>query len=201
MRQTRDGFFSMHVIWGTPAFLFFIMLFLAGAVAGGFTGLMEGPENSVQLLAQYALTSAQQTHDYALQLGGALCSTAGWLLLAVGAGFLSPPSLAIGLVTAARGFVLSFSAAALIGRLGLRGLGLSLATGGFAAVVTVPCLLVCATAAFLAACDVPPGQRYGYLYALGRYRGALLLSGTLSAAVCVPRVLLAPILVRLLSGV
>ena len=42
--KKRINFFSIGVVWGTPAFLFLIALFLCGVIAGGFTGLMDGAQ-------------------------------------------------------------------------------------------------------------------------------------------------------------
>ena len=59
---------------------------------------------------------------------------------------------------------------------------LSLKTFGLQAVVTVPCLLVTAAAAFCASIDQPRGMKLGYWYALKKYRPALLACFLLCAA-------------------
>ena len=85
--------------------------------------------------------------------------------------------------------MLAFSVAALLGEPAWETVWLSLKTFGFQAVVTVPCLLVTAAAAFCASLDQPRGMRFGYWYALGKYRPALLLCFGLGAASVVLRFL------------
>lgn len=188
----KNRFFSIGMIWGTPAFLFLIALFLCGVIAGGFTGLMDGAQGSVSRLAEY-FTTGDPLHG---QLSGAICSVLLWLGACLLAGALTPYSLFLAAVVAARGFTLSFTVSAVVSGLGLRGVVLSLATTGLPALLTVPCLLTVATTAFLAAADAPHGR---YLYALGRYRGALALCAVLSVAAVGLRALIAPALLTLLG--
>ena len=196
--KKRINFFSIGVVWGTPAFLFLIALFLCGVIAGGFTGLMDGAQGSVTRLADYMVAGAgAEAVSSGAQALGALCGTLVWLALCLLAGALTPYSLFLAAVVAARGFMLSFTVAASVG--GLGGVWLSLATAGLPALVTVPCMLTVASAAFLAASEAPHGRRGGYLYALGRYRGALALCAGLSGAAALLRVTAAPLLLRLLQ--
>ena len=194
--KRKISFFSIGVIWNTPAFLFLTALFLCGAIAGGFTGLMGGAQGSAARLAEYILGTESAL---AGQTAGLLCSTLLWLALCLAAGALTPHSLFLAAVVAARGFTLSFAVAATVSGLGLQGVWLSLATAGLPALLTAPCLLVVATAAFLAASDAPHGRRGGYLYTLGRYRGALALCTVLSAAAALLRGAVSPLLLHLLQ--
>lgn len=197
--KRKISFFSISLVWGTPAFLFLIALFLCGVIAGGFTGLMGGTHGSVAQLANYLTANASGETSLAVQAVGAISSTLLWLVLCLIAGALTPYSLFLAAVAAARGFALSFAVSAIVGTLGLRGVGISLVTTGAPALVTVPCLLIVATTAFLAAADAPQGKRGGYLYALGRYRGALTLCFVLSIAAALLRVTAAPLLLTLMK--
>lgn len=178
-RQNVLSLFSISNLTQTPAFLFLTAVFLCGAVAGSLTGVIStsrGVELSVGFPAE---------PNAALLL----CSTLLWLAGALFAGLLPPGALFISAVVAARAFVLSFSVAALLGEPALGTIWLSLKTFGFQAIVTVPCLLVIASAAFCASLDQPRGMRFGYWYALGKYRPALLLCFALGAASTVLRFL------------
>ncbi len=178
-RQNVLSFFSISGLTQTPAFVFLTAVFLCGAVAGSLTGVIStsrGVELSIGLPAE---------PNGAMLLMGTLL----WLAGAVGAGALPPGGLFISAVVAARAFVLAFSVAALLGEPAWETVWLSLKTFGFQAVVTVPCLLVAAAAAFCASLDQPRGMRFGYWYALGKYRPALLLCFGLGAASVVLRFL------------
>lgn len=178
-RQNVLSLFSVASLTQTPAFLFLTAVFLCGAVAGSLTGVIStsrGIELSLGLPAE---------PDAALLLVGTLL----WLAGALAAGILPPGCLFISAVVAARAFVLSFSVAALLGEPVPETIWLSLKTFGFQAVITVPCLLVTAAAAFCASIDQPRGMRFGYWYALGKYRPALLLCFALGAASVVLRFL------------
>lgn len=197
--KRKVSFFSVGVVWSTPAFLFLTVLFVCGTLAGGFTGLLGRENDTVVRLADYLVTSAGGDSPLARQIAVALVSTAAWPVACLAAGKLSPPSLFVGAVVAARGFSLSFTVAAMVAQLGVRGLLISLAATGASAVVTAPCLLVIAAAAYLAADDAPKGQRGGYLYALARYRGALALCFALSLAAAGIRAAAAPLLLARLG--
>ncbi|MGE4548392.1 MAG: hypothetical protein AB7C89_02440 [Intestinibacillus sp.] len=197
--KRKISFFSIGLVWGTPAFLFLIALFLCGVIAGGFTGLMGGTQGSVARLTDYLTANASGETSLAVQAVGAVGSTLIWIVLCLVAGAMTPYSLFLAAVVAARGFVLSFTVAAVVGTLGLRGVGISLVTTGAPALVTVPCLLIVATTAFLAAADAPQGKRGGYLYALGRYRGALTLCIVLSAVAALLRAAVTPLLLTLMK--
>ncbi len=196
--KRKVHFFTIGVIWNTPVFLFLTVLFVCGVIAGGFTGLLGRDGDAVSRLAAH-LVRAAQTEPDVRQVLGALGGTVGWLALAVLGGLLPPPSLFIGAAVAARGFSLAFTVASMVAQLGMRGLWLSLAATGAAAVLTVPCLLIVAAAAYLAVCEAPRGQKFGYFYALRRYRGALAACLALSVAAAVLRVVLAPLVLRLLA--
>ena len=170
--KRKVHFFTIGVIWNTPVFLFLTVLFVCGVIAGGFTGLLGRDGDAVSRLAAHLVRAAQTEPDVRQVLGAAV---------------------------AARGFSLAFTVASMVAQLGMRGLWLSLAATGAAAVLTVPCLLIVAAAAYLAVCEAPRGQKFGYFYALRRYRGALAACLALSVAAAVLRAVLAPLVLRLLA--
>lgn len=196
--KRKVSFFTIGVVWNTPVFLFLTVLFVCGVIAGGFTGLLGRETDTVSRLATH-LVNAAQVAPGAQQVLSALGGTVGWIVLALLGGLLPPPSLFIGAVMAARGFSLAFTVASMVAQLGMRGLWLSLAATGAASIVTVPCLLIVAAAAYLAICDAPRGQKTGYFYALGRYRSALAACLALSVVAAVLRAVLAPLALRLLA--
>ena len=162
-RQNVLSFFSISRLTQTPAFLFLTAVFLCGAVAGSLTGVIS---TSRGVTLSFSLPEERSA---VMLLGGTLLWLAGALL----AGALPPGGLFISAVVAARAFVLSFSVAALLDEPALKTIWLSLKTFGLQAVITVPCLLVTATAAFCASIDQPRGMRLGYWYALRKYRPAI----------------------------
>lgn len=195
--KRKVNFYTVGVVWGTPAFLFLTVLFICGAIAGGFTGLLGKSSDTVTRLADYLVLNAQNGAPVLSQVTSAMVSAVAWPVACLAAGLLTPSSLFIGGAVAVRGFSLSFTVAAMVSKLGMRGLLVSLAATGASAVVTAPCLLVIASSAFLATVDAPKGQRRGYLYALGRYRGALAICFALSVAAATLRAIIAPFI---LSG-
>ncbi len=177
MKHKRiSGSFLFAELWSAPAFILLSALFLCGAIAGCFTGRMVAGSglSPVTDFAAMLEENARRTpgaKDALLAALGAL----GWQVAALLAGAVHPASLFLSLLAVVRGFVLSFSVTALVHALDTEGMWLSLASGGACAVITVPCLLLTAAACFLAAQDAPRGRRGGYLYALSRHRGAVLL--------------------------
>ena len=172
MRKHIPGFFDMQKLWESPALVLLSVLFLCGAAAGCFTGLLAaaGGAEAVTRLADGLKARASQPPggwEAARAAGGAL----GWQAAALFVGWTRPAGLLLPLLCGVQGFTLSFSAAALLRAFGREGLWCSLAVNGIAAVAAAPCLLLTAAACFLAAQDTPRG---GYFYALGRYRGAVL---------------------------
>ncbi len=178
-KQNVLSLFSIANLTQTPAFVFLTAVFLCGAVAGSLTGVIS-TSRGVEL--SFSLPSEPNT---ALLLIGSLL----WLAGALAAGLLPPGGLFISAVVAARAFVLSFSVAALLGEPALETVWMSLKTFGLQAVVTVPCLLVTASAAFCASIDKPRGMRFGYWYALGKYRSAVLLCFALAGCSTLLRLL------------
>lgn len=167
MKQHIPGFFS------SPALVYLTALFVCGAVAGCFTGLLAASGGTdIARLSGALAARAAETPDGMDALCAAL-GALGWQAAALAAGWMHPASLFLSLLCTVRGFALSFSVAALHG-LGAEGIWRSLAATGASAVVTVPCLLLTAAACFLAAQDAPRGRRGGYFYALGRCRGTVL---------------------------
>lgn len=186
-RQRILGFFSFSQLWGTPHFVFLTMLLLCGALAGSFTGLRSGRSEGALLeqLAQTMIAQAQPGASAGTLAANSLLAALGWQLAGLLGGVPRPGSLFLSAVCAARGFLMAFSAAALFSALGWHGLLLAALTGGVSAVVTVPCLLMTATASFLAG---QQGGRGGFWYALGRYRGAVLACFALALAGALLRV-------------
>lgn len=173
------SFFSIQSLTRTPAFLFLTAIFLCGAAAGSLTGVI-----STSRGVTFSL-SLPETRNAAMLLGGTLL----WPSAAVLAGLLPPGGLFISAVVAARAFVLSFSVAAMLGKPAWTTVWMSLRAFGLQAVVTVPCLLVVASAAFCACTEQPRGVKWGYWHALKRYRPALLVCFLLCAASTLLRLL------------
>lgn len=170
---------DFRAVWGAPSLIFLTALFVCGAVAGSFAGRMAAV-GGVDLISELAasLRTGALTPPTARDALYAALGAGGWQLAAVAAGRLRPASLFLSLVCMARGFTLSFSVSAMLHALGTAGLWRSLTASGAAAVITVPCLLLTASACFTAAQDSPKG---GYFYALTRFR-ALILRCTLLTA-------------------
>lgn len=170
------GSFALSALWGAPALVFLTALFVCGAVAGSFTGLIaaESVQNGIAQLAD-ALAARAAAAPGARDALYAALGAFGWQAVALLAGWTRPASLFLSAVCAVRGFTLSFSVSALLHALGSEGVWRSLAASGVSAVITVPCLLLTAAACFSAAQEAPRGRPGGYFYALGRYRGAVLL--------------------------
>lgn len=174
MKSKRvPGVLGFSQLWGAPSLIFLTALFLCGAVAGSFAGRMAASSNTAFIvrLAQALAESATRPPNGRDALMAAI-GAFGWQISAVIAGWIRPSSLFLSLVCTARGFTLSFSVSALLSALGAQGIWRSLAASGASAVVTVPCLILTASACFIAAQESPRG---GYIYVLGRYRGAVLL--------------------------
>lgn len=183
----KRGTFSFPVLqelWRTPTFSFLIAVFLCGVLAGSFTGMhiTSGSGLYVERLADFYVSEyAGNTEGTGQALAHCLDAFA-WPLTALLCGMLAASTLLIAGIVAARGFLLSFSVAALMTRLGLAGVWLSIATTGLCAVITIPCLLLCGTAAVTASLN-RNGIR-GYLRELFRLKQVfflcfLLLSFTL----------------------
>lgn len=181
-RQRVLSFFSLRSLWDTPHLVFLVVMLLCGALAGSYTGLRCGHTEGALLeeLAGQMVAQAQVGDGTVWMLvGKALCSVLAWQIAAVLGGMLRAHSLILSGLCAARGFLLAFAAGAFLSTLQLRGLLLALVTGGVSSIVTVPCLLLTATACFLAGQE-GTRSRGGYWYALARYRSAIILCTTLA---------------------
>ena len=174
MKKNIPGLFSFQQLWGCPALIFLTALFLCGAIAGGAAGHLAADSNP-QLITQLSVALGAQVEPDAIDGLYAALGALGWQAAALLAGWARPASLFLSLAAMARGFALSFSVSALSGTLGIDGIWQSFAASGAAAVIKVPCLLLTAAACFTAAQQAPHGHKNGYFYALGRYRGVLLL--------------------------
>ena len=171
-RQKVLSFFSLRILWDTPHLVFLTAMLLCGALAGSCTGLRSGHSEGA-LLEQIAVQMVEQARigdgNVWMLLARTLAGALAWQGAAILCGMLRGHSLLLSGLCAARGFLLSFAAGAFLSTLQLRGLLLALITGGVSAVVTVPCLLLTASACFLAGQDAP-NNRKGYWYALARFQ-------------------------------
>ena len=189
-RQKVLSFFSLRILWETPHLVFLTAMLLCGALAGSCTGLRSGHSEGA-LLEQIAVQMVEQARigdgNVWMLLARTLASALAWQVAAILCGMLRGHSLLLSGLCAARGFLLSFAAGAFLSTLQLRGLLLALMTGGVSAVVTVPCLLLTASACFLAGQDAP-NNRKGYWYALTRFRSAIALCTVLACCGAILRI-------------
>ena len=176
-RQKVLSFFSLRILWDTPHLVFLTAMLLCGALAGSCTGLRSGHSEGA-LLEQIAVQMVEQARigdgNVWMLLARTLAGALAWQGAAILCGMLRGHSLLLSGLCAARGFLLSFAAGAFLSTLQMRGLLLALITGGVSAVVTVPCLLLTATACFLAGQEAARNRK-GYWYVLARFRSAILL--------------------------
>lgn len=176
-RQKVLSFFSLRTLWDTPHLVFLTAMLLCGALAGSCTGLRSGHSEGA-LLEQIAVQMVEQARigdgNVWMLLARTLAGALAWQGAAILCGMLRGHSLLLSGLCAARGFLLSFAAGAFLSTLQMRGLLLALITGGVSAVVTVPCLLLTATACFLAGQEAARNRK-GYWYVLARFRSAILL--------------------------
>jgi len=189
-RQKVLSFFSLRILWDTPHLVFLTAMLLCGALAGSCTGLRSGHSEGA-LLEQIAVQMVEQARigdgNVWMLLARTLAGALAWQGTAILCGMLRGHSLLLSGLCAARGFPLSFAAGAFLSTLQLRGLLLALMTGGVSAVVTVPCLLLTASACFLAGQDAP-NNRKGYWYALARFRSAIALCTLLACCGAILRI-------------
>lgn len=189
-RQKVLSFFSLRILWDTPHLVFLTAMLLCGALAGSCTGLRSGHSEGA-LLEQIAVQMVEQARigdgNVWMLLARTLAGALAWQGAAILCGMLRGHSLLLSGLCAARGFLLSFAAGAFLSTLQLRGLLLALMTGGVSAVVTVPCLLLTASACFLAGQDAS-NNRKGYWYALARFRSAIALCTLLACCGAILRI-------------
>ena len=189
-RQKVLSFFSLRILWETPHLVFLTAMLLCGALAGSCTGLRSGHSEGA-LLEQIAVQMVEQARigdgNVWMLLARTLAGALAWQGAAILCGMLRGHSLLLSGLCAARGFLLSFAAGAFLSTLQLRGLLLALITGGVSAVVTVPCLLLTASACFLAGQDAP-NNRKGYWYALARFHSTIALCTVLACCGAILRI-------------
>ena len=133
MKRYIPGFFAP--IWGSPALIFLTALFVCGAAAGSFTGLLaasNGSEQIVQLADALAVQAGRAPNG--MDAVFAALGAFGWQVSVLLAGWMRPSSLLLSLVCTVRGFTLSFSVSTLLRALGMDGIWRSLAASGMAAV-------------------------------------------------------------------
>ena len=172
--RKRLGSFSFRAAWGTPAFYFLTAVFLCGAAAGSLTGLRSASVQGalVEELANAVLAAGEGT-AWGVLLRDSLAPALFWPLVMLACGGFRLHSLFLSAAVATRGFLFAFAVGAMLGARGTAGIALSAASCAAGGVLTLPCLLLTAAIAFQAALERPT-RSGGYLYALGRYRGALL---------------------------
>ena len=174
--RKRLGSFSLRAVWGTPAFFFLTAVFLCGAAAGSLTGLRSAAAQGalVEELAAAVLRVGEAAAPGAL-VQDSLLPAVLWPLAVLLCGSFRLHSLFLSAAVAARGFLFAFSVGAMLGARGVAGIALSVVSCAAGGVLSLPALLLTAAMAFQAALE-RPARRGGYLYALGRYRGLLLVS-------------------------
>lgn len=197
MKRGSLSFSDVRRLRQGPAFVFLVAVLLCGVLAGLLTGMhiprSEGGRAG-ELAALVARNAAGQMPALRTVLVCA-AGTFGWAAAAVVLGGLPGRMLWVGLLTALRGFLLAFAAAAALAQSGWSGIYISAVSIGVPAVLWLPALLlVCA-----AVLDAAGGAgRRGYLAALlRRYPRVLLLCTAMLLASLLWRLLAVPPLLGL----
>lgn len=170
------GFALFSRLWNTPIFILFIALFICGGIAGSITGQLTSI-NDTYIIKSFADTieeSAKLAPTF-LDAVKAMLSALSWQILIIALGLLKPAGLFICMALTIRGFILAFSASALFGALGAKGILISLCSSGLTWVVTVPCLITSAVACYMSAKQAPKGKRLSYFYVLKSQRAVLFV--------------------------
>lgn len=168
-------------LWTMPIFTIFVALFVCGAIAGSVAGQISAisDEYVIKSLASSIVEQSLKAPTFADGLraaGGALA----WQVLMIIIGLIKPVSLFMFTALVTRGFLIAFSASALFGALGAKGIIISLCSSGITAVITVPCLLTTAAACYFSAKQAPKNKRFGYFYVLKSQRGVILICTIIS---------------------
>lgn len=192
------SFYDVWLLWETPMFGFLIAVFLCGVFAGGFTGMQISHGNGtyiVQLSDYFVSEIAGSGYDF-VQILIRLLEAFSYPLLIVLCGMLTASQFFVSIVIAVRGFLLSFSVAAIISQLGLQGFCMSFASIGVSTVLSVPCLLLIGVAVLLASGGFQ--GNYGglkqYFRNLSKYSRALGICVSLLVLAAFLRVVLVHIL-------
>ncbi len=170
------GFALFSRLWSMPIFIVFVALFICGAIAGSITGQLTSMSDAyiIKSLADSIEVNAQLAPTF-LDAVKAMLSALSWQMLIIFLGLIKPAGLFICIALTFRGFIIAFSASALFGALGTKGILISLCSSGLTAVITVPCLITSAAACYFASKQAPKGKKFAYFYVLKSQRAVLFI--------------------------
>ena len=149
MKRDILGFLLVRRLRQSPAFTFLIAALLCGVFAGGLTGMYIPQANGsyVQELAKLVASNAAGRMPSVRTVCAGAAGTFGWIAAAGVLGAVPGRALWIALLTAVRGFLLSFAAAAALAQSGLWGIYIAFVSIGVSAVFWLPAMLLVGTAA------------------------------------------------------
>lgn len=195
MKRDILGFLLVRRLRQSPAFTFLIAALLCGVFAGGLTGMYIPQANGsyVQELAKLVASNAAGRMP---SVRTVCAGAAGNFWLVCSGGSFSAPfrgrALWIALLTAVRGFLLSFAAAAALAQSGLWGIYIAFVSIGVSAVFWLPAMLLVGTAALEIGV-----QQSRYFRAWKQYGGLCLLCALLLLLSLAWRLLAVPVLLGL----
>lgn len=197
MKQGALSFSDLRRVRDSPAFVFSFAFLLCGLLAGSFTG-MHIPQNNGAYMNSLAdlLTQSPAMLSWKSALS-CIASIAAWPVAAVILGSGPGRGLSIAMLISVRGFLLSFTVAAILQQSGLRGIYLSAVTTGITSLFALPALLLIASAALMS------GQTAGrkrYWKGLCLYRGTFAVSVLLLLAASLWRLFVTPLLMSWVGG-
>lgn len=173
--QKKRGGLQLGRLYGSPHFVFLIVLLLCGGLAGSLTGIRAAQQEQATALWQLTLPENMGWLTVCSVL-----SALAWQCAVLLAGWMRISTLFVGAVVATRGFSLAFAQGALLQQQGWHGVLFAFCTSGASALVCLPCLLLTGAAVLQASQLCTVGR--GYLYTLGRDRGILLWCMGMSVA-------------------
>ena len=195
MKRGMLSFSDARRLRQSPLFSFLTAVLLCGILAGSFTGMHipQSEGNYVNELAALVSSNAAGQMPTIRTVAACLAGTFGWAAAAILLGKLPGRLLWISFLTAIRGFLLAFAAAAALVESGVWGIYLSLVSIGISAVLWLPAILLLCTAAL----DI--GRRN---YAVGwkRYSGTLALCSMLLLGSALWRLLAVPMLLGMIGA-
>lgn len=194
MKRDILGFLIVRRLRQSPAFAFLIAALLCGVFAGGLTGMYIPQANGsyVQELAKLVASNAAGRMPSVRTVCAGAAGTFGWIAAAGVLGAVPGRALWIALLTAVRGFLLSFAAIAALAQSGLWGMYIAFVSIGVSAVFWLPAMLLVGTAA------LEIGAQQGrYFRAWKQYGGLCLLCALLLLLSLVWRLLAVPVLLGL----
>lgn len=144
MKRDILGFLHVRRLRQSPAFTFLIAALLCGVFAGGLTGMYIPQANGsyVQELAKLVASNAAGRMPSVRTVCAGAAGTFGWIAAAGVLGAVPGRALWIALLTAVRGFLLSFAAAAALAQSGLWGIYIAFVSIGVSAVFWLPAMLL-----------------------------------------------------------